>query len=594
MVSRILGLAALVAAIFAVSAQSAFAEKRVALIIGNSSYKSVTQLPNPAKDATAVADMFKKAGFDVVESKLNLSNTDMRRAIREFTVTSRNADIAVVYYAGHGIEFDGINYLIPVDAQLASDIDVEDETVSLDRIVRMLDPVKRLRLIILDACRENPFARKMARTVATRSVGRGLARVEVTGTDTLVAFAAKAGMTAADGDSDHSPFTTALLDNLAIPGLDLRIAFGRVRDEVMKNTDKKQEPFVYGSIGGSTVALVPKKDEPVAKPAAAAAPAPAAADTLARDYEFAERVGTREAWESFVAAHSTGFFADLARAAIKKIAAAEEKLKEGGDAVKKAVEEAQKRAAEAAEKKAAEENAKRSAAEEARMRAADEAKQRAEALEKKLAEEEAKLKARIEAIAKQQQDQKQIVVASAPATATPTTEASRAAAAAIDPGDLARLLQYHLKRVGCDPVELDGKWTGQSIHAMQEYNKHVKGSFEVKLASVGALDAVRQQKDRVCPLVCGRGQKVEGDRCVADACKRGFFRNRSGDCEKEQAKAAAAKEDSGGGGGGGGAAGGGGVYCDRFGCKTAPRNCRVVATSVASAGSASGQTLSCN
>jgi len=539
-------------------------------VIGNSAYKNVVQLPNPSRDATAVAAMLKNAGFDVVENKLDLNNTNMRRVIREFTAIARNADIAVVYYAGHGIEFDGTNYLIPVDAELASDVDVDDETISLDRIMRMLDPVKRLRLIILDACRENPFARKMTRTIASRSIGRGLGKIEVTTTDTLVAFAAKAGMTAADGSGDHSPFTAALLDNLATPGLDLRIAFGKVRDEVMNATDSKQEPFVYGSIGGSTVALVPKKEEPVAKPA----PVPAAADTLARDYEFAERVGTRDAWESFVTAHSTGFFADLARAAIKKIAAAEEKMKAGSDPAKKAAAEEERLRAEAAERKAA-----------------DDSRQRAEALEKKLAEEEAKLKAKLEALAKSQQ-QTPIVVASAPA-ATPAAEASRAAAAAIDPGDLARLLQYHLKRVGCDPGEPDGKWTNQSIHAMQEYNKHANGSFDVKVASIGALDAVRRQKDRICPLVCGRGQKVEGDRCVADACKRGFIRNKAGECERETKAAAAhpgAKEDA----GGGGAAGGGGVYCDRFGCKTAPRNCHVAPTSVANGGSASGQTLSCN
>ena len=134
-----------------------------------------------------------------------LGNTAMRRAVREFTGIARNADIAVVYYAGHGIEFDGTNYLIPVDAELASDVDVDDETISLDRVMRMLDPVKRLRLVILDACRENPLAKKMTRTVASRSVGRGLAKIEVTTTDTLVAFAAKAGTTAADGSGRPQP-----------------------------------------------------------------------------------------------------------------------------------------------------------------------------------------------------------------------------------------------------------------------------------------------------------------------------------------------------------------------------------------------------
>jgi uncharacterized caspase-like protein len=553
MFSRLLGLLVVVAAVL-ISAQTAFAERRVALIIGNSIYKNVVQLPNPARDAASVADMFKKAGFDVVESKLNLNNTDMRRAIREFTATARNADIAVVYYAGHGIEFDGVNYLIPVDAQLATDVDVEDETVSLDRIIRMLDPVKRLRLVMLDACRENPFARKMTRTVATRSVGRGLAQVEVTGTDTLVAFAAKAGMTAADGDGDHSPFTTAVLDNLAIPGLDLRIAFGRVRDEVMKNTDRKQEPFVYGSIGGATVALVPKIEKLPETPAAKAA---TSNDTLARDYEFAERVGTKQAWDSFLAAHSTGFFADLARAARDKIISAEQRLTLGKE--KAAEEELKRKAAEAARVKTIEE-ARLKAEAETKQRAAAEARANAEA--KRLAEEENKLKAKLDATAKAQQAP--IVVANAP-NASPT---SRSVAPDIDTADIARLLQFHLKRIGCDPGSLDGNWTDKSAHAMSEFNNRAKANFDVKVASIGALDAVKQHKDRLCPLVCGKGLKVEEDRCVAEACKRGFVRNKAGDCERET-RAATRPRDEGG--------GGGQVFCSERGggCQTVPKNCRV-------------------
>jgi len=566
MISRFARLAALVAALFVVSGEAALADKRVALVIGNSAYKNVVQLPNPARDASAVADMLRKAGFDVVESKLDLNNINMRRVIREFTGVARNADIAVVYYAGHGIEFDGTNYLIPVDAQLASDVDVEDETISLDRIMRMLEPVKRLRLIILDACRENPFARKMTRSIASRSVGRGLAKIEVTSTDTLVAFAAKAGMTAADGEGNHSPFTTALLDNLATPGLDLRIAFGRVRDEVMAATDSKQEPFVYGSIGGSTVALVPK---PEVKAVAAPAPAPAPAvaqDTLARDYEFAERVGTKEAWDSFLAAHSTGFFADLARAARDKVVAAEQRVTLGKE--KAAEEELKRKAAEAARVKAAEE---------ARLQA-DAARQQVEAAAKKLAEEEAAFKARLDAAAKAQQAQQKVVVASAPAAAAP--EVSRNVAPVFDPADLARLLQFHLKRIGCDPGELDGKWTERSMHAMEEFNKHEKASFDVKVASLAALDAVKQQKARVCPLVCGSGYKVEDDRCVAEACKRGFVRNKAGECERETKSAEKPSHEEGG--------GGGGTYCDRFGCRAVQKGCKIVSTH----GGAQG--LSCN
>jgi uncharacterized caspase-like protein len=593
MTSRLFSLSFLIGLTLVLSAGVASAERRVALIIGNSNYKNVQPLANPARDAAAVGAMLKKAGFEVVESKLDLGNTAMRRTIREFTSTAKNADIAVVYYAGHGIEFDGTNYLIPVDAELASDVDVEDETISLDRIMRMLDPVKRLRLVILDACRENPFGKKMTRTIASRSMGRGLAKVEVTSTDTLVAFAAKAGMTAADGIGDHSPFTAALLDSLSIPGLDVRIAFGRVRDEVMKSTDNKQEPYVYGSIGGSTVALVPKAPEKQAP--AAAAPAPSAADTLARDYEFAERIGTRQAWDSFLAAHSTGFFADLARAARDKIIAAEQRVTMGKE--KAAEEETKRKAAEAAQLRAtqeaklkAEADAKK-AADEARDRAIDDARRKAEEAARKFAEEEAKLKAKLEAASKSQQAP--TVVASAPSG----PDATRAVAPQMDEADIARLLQFHLKRVGCDPGTVDGKWTDQSTRAMTEFNRRAKANFEVKVASLGALDAVKQQKERLCPLVCSKGFRAEEDRCVAEACKRGFVRNKAnGECERETKAAASptSREESGGGGGSGGQ-----VFCsERGGCAPVPKNCRIIhgAGGAGSTGTASvgGQRLACN
>jgi uncharacterized caspase-like protein len=293
----------------------ALADKRVALVIGNSNYVNVRRLPNPENDATAVAALFRNAGFDVVEAHNNMGGNAMRRALRNFSDTARNSDIAVVYYAGHGIEVDGANYLLPTDVVLERDIDVDDEAISIERIVRILEPAKRLRLVILDACRDNPFVSKMKRVSATRSIGRGLARVEPQSSDTLIAFAAKAGSTADDGDGTHSPFTAALLKHITMPGLDLRIAFGRIRDDVLKLTGNRQEPFVYGSLGGTTVSLVPPSPEKPAVVATPAAPAPPDAGALARsDYDLAAKVGTVAAWEAFLAAHPTGFYADLAKA----------------------------------------------------------------------------------------------------------------------------------------------------------------------------------------------------------------------------------------------------------------------------------------
>jgi formylglycine-generating enzyme required for sulfatase activity len=200
--------------------------------------------------------LLRKAGFDA-EVKLDLGRDAMRRALRDFSDKVHDADIALVFYAGHGIEVKGDNYLIPVDAVLERDIDVEDETVPLARVFQMLEPVKRLRLVILDACRDNPFAPAMKRTIAGRSIGRGLAQVEVTTTDTLLAYAAKAGSVALDGQGGNSPYTSALLKHLTTPSLDVTLALRRVRDEVLRSTGGKQEPFFYGSLGGAEIALLP-------------------------------------------------------------------------------------------------------------------------------------------------------------------------------------------------------------------------------------------------------------------------------------------------------------------------------------------------
>jgi uncharacterized caspase-like protein len=277
-------------------ADPARAEKRVALVIGISNYQQVPRLANPSRDAEALGTLFKKAGFDIVDDGRDLGITDLRRVIREFAEKSRDADIAVIYYAGHGIEVDGSNYLVPADARLASDFDVEDETVSLDRVLRALEPVKRLRLVILDACRENPFSNNIKKSVASRSIGRGLARIEPATPNTLVAFATRAGAVAGDGDGENSQYASALVKYIAEPGVDLRVAFGRVRDEVLRKTSNRQEPFVYGSLGGDNLALVPQPTKPLDTEADARI-----------DYEYTAQIGTKEVWESFLAGQPTGF-----------------------------------------------------------------------------------------------------------------------------------------------------------------------------------------------------------------------------------------------------------------------------------------------
>ena len=292
----------------------ALAEKRVALVIGNSAYQRVPALPNPVRDATAIAAMFENSGFAVVRQN-NVTKIEFKRVVRQFADAAADADIAVIYYAGHGIEIYGTNYLIPVDAELAGDRDADDEAITLARLVEATDGARRLRFVILDACRENPFARTMKRQRASASaIHAGLGKVEPTGTNTLISVAAKTGVAALDGDGDHSPFAAALLDNLFVPGLDVRLALGRVRDAVMAKTGNRQEPFVYGSLAGTHFSLAP---------AAGQQPAATASQGEKGDYELVEKIGTKGAWEVFLAQHPKGFYAELAREQIARLVMAE-------------------------------------------------------------------------------------------------------------------------------------------------------------------------------------------------------------------------------------------------------------------------------
>ena len=240
---------------------TALAEKRIALVVGNSAYEHTTSLKNPKNDASAIADVLTRMGFDAVTLKLDLGYRAMRQAIRAFGRDVRDADLAVMYFAGHGMELAGHNYLVPTDARLLSDSDLEYEAVQLRSVLRAVQSAAKLSLVILDACRNNPLSSSMTHSSGlTRSVTRGFSRIEPTG-NTLVAYAAKDGTVSEDGAGTHSPYALALLGHLETPGLEIRLLLGRVRDEVLEQTDKRQEPFVYGSVGGDPVYLIEPADE---------------------------------------------------------------------------------------------------------------------------------------------------------------------------------------------------------------------------------------------------------------------------------------------------------------------------------------------
>ncbi len=515
---------AFAAASFLLVSGPAFAEKRVALVLGNSAYRSVAPLANPVNDSARIAATLKDAGFDVVDSRRDLPAAETRRALRDFADKARDADIAVVYYAGHGIEVDGGNYLIPVDARLERDTDIYDEGLSLDRILIAIEPAKKLRLVILDACRDNPFARTMKRTVASRAIGQGLAKVEPTSPNVLIAYSAKAGSTAADGDGQNSPFTAALSHHLTKPGLDVRRAFGFVRDEVLKSTGNKQEPFVYGSLGGEDVPLVQAKPVPAAAPAA---PAPSPQAEARRDYELALQVGNKSAIKAFLAQYPDGFYANLAKLQLEKISTEETRV----TATEKARIAEQERARLAAEGAQRAQQAKADAdartAELARI-AAEKAKQVAQ--EQSAAAEQKR--AATEAAAA---DKAAAAPAPAPAPADKAVNVAALAAGPPQP-DVTKSVQSELRRVGCLSGNADGAWNSSSQRSLTQFNRYAGTRLDTKVASVDTLETIKLKSARVCPLVCEHGFQADGDRCSKIVCAEGSSLNDDNECEKRRAK----------------------------------------------------------
>ena len=224
--------------------------RRVALVIGNGAYKNVHALPNPPRDAKMIANVLRDVGFQTVISVSDLSRDKFFEALQTFATEAENADWAVVYYAGHGFEIGGINYLVPVDAKLAADRDAETQAVALEQVIAAVGAARKVRLVMLDACRDNPFAPTMQRTLSLKLVDKGFSNIEP-GAGFMVVYAAKHGETALDGDGGaDSPFATALAREIKVPKVEIRKLFDIVRDDVWSATKHEQQPFSYGSPPG--------------------------------------------------------------------------------------------------------------------------------------------------------------------------------------------------------------------------------------------------------------------------------------------------------------------------------------------------------
>lgn len=307
------------------TAEAAKADRRVAFVVGNGAYKNVTPLPNPPVDAKAMAATLRNVGFDVVEGT-NLSRERMTEKLLDFGRKAQGADIAVFYYAGHGIAIAGTNYLLPVDADLKSEMDVKlGSAINIDVTLDQTMGDAKVKLVFLDACRDNPFAAKIKSNSPTRSVSvqAGLAEMK-SGEGTLIAFATGPGQTALDGDAGaNSPFTRALIAHIVQPGVEIQQAMTAVRAQVNEETNKGQLPWGHTNLIGAV--YLNGAATPVTSAAASAGTVPAAAASSAAgeaELEFWRSVkdsNRPEELNAYLSAYPNGQFKSLALARIASI-----------------------------------------------------------------------------------------------------------------------------------------------------------------------------------------------------------------------------------------------------------------------------------
>jgi uncharacterized caspase-like protein len=323
-------IAAISVAALLVSGNAALAEKRVAFVVGNAAYRNVPQLPNPAIDAKAMASVLRNVGFEVVEGT-NLTRDKMTEKLLDFGKKAEGADVAVFFYAGHGIAVNNTNYLLPVDADLKSEMDVKlGAAINVDVTLEQTMADAKVKLVFLDACRDNPFAARIRSAKATRSVAvnSGLAEMK-SGEGTLIAFATGPGQTALDGDvGNHSPFTRALISNIAQPGVEIQQAMTKVRAQVNDETKKNQLPWGHTNLIGE-VYLNPQAasaDKPAASADAPAATTVASvaptATASAMEVEFWRSVkdsNKPEELNAYLTSYPNGAFKALALGRIAKL-----------------------------------------------------------------------------------------------------------------------------------------------------------------------------------------------------------------------------------------------------------------------------------
>ena len=494
---------------------TANAERRVALVIGNSTYTNATSLRNPRNDAGDMAETLRKIGFEV-ELGLDLDQRGFAQTLETFARTLDGADAGLFFYAGHAVQMNDKNYLVSVNAKLDSEFLLSSEAIELDAIVRLMESKTAVNILFLDACRNNPLTENLRRNMKamkrSAALGRGLARIEPSGRDTLIAFAAAPGQEANDGAERNSPFTAALLQHMPKPGLEVSVMLKEVAADVRRDTRNSQRPQQLSDMARpfyfvKTAAAATLRVEPtvtpqlIAKPApapqtavAAATPAPAPAsvpvaapapvatptpppfEDRTLDVAFwnsAQSTSDCESIRAYQARFPNGIFIELARLSERRLC----------------------------------NDRKVTVLESARPDLSRPAATPAPAFTQAAAAPPPP--AALPAPAPAQS----IVVAAVPSSSA--TAPAPVKPAGPTPAELTRVIQLELYRLGCGASGADGKWSPPTKEGLRRFNLATRSKLNLDAPADATVAALQGKDGRICPLVCGRGLQVRGDTCVA-------------------------------------------------------------------------------
>ena len=481
MLHRWLGLLFVIAVVL-IGTVDAWAERRVALVVGNAQYEHTSALKNPVNDAREIGALLERLGFEVLVST-DLDQAEFARTIDSFGRRLEGADVGLFFYTGHGLQMNGKNYLVSTEARLESEFLIPAETVQLDAVIHLMESRTPVNLVFLDACRNNPLADKLRNNLIAQNrsvaLGRGLARVQATGRDTLIAYSAAPNQEAADGRGANSPFTSALLQYLPTPDVEVSVMLKRVAGHVRTATHGEQRPQQLSDMTRTfyfaKVEPVVAQAAPVAKPKVAEA-APDHTVEVAY-WNSARAANDCASVRAYLDRFPNGIFVDLAKLSerrlcepTRKVTIAETATPDDSASKVRNVPSPPMGLGAAVAKPSA--PPKPAAATEPKPTTP------AEATETKTA-------------------------ALPPETAAPRQESTP------DRTDLARGLQAELNRVGCAAGPPDGVWGSRSERALREFSRHAGVTLDVDEPSQQALGAVKRHRKRVCPTVTARPPRTD-------------------------------------------------------------------------------------